>query len=286
MPACAKSFIRYPGSKAKLVPMICEMLPDSLTFQLWKSKFRGTYCEPFVGAGAVASSVIQDLPRRTTSVILSDLDYWLICLWNAVKEDPRGLCERIDGFEPTGDKFYEYKSQDGSVNIDPVEAGFRKLALHQISFSGLGYMAGGPIGGREQNNSQYMPECRWRPLRLKQKIMSLHRLLNSFKACKITCRDFEVILSPLDRLAFVYLDPPYYEKGPELYKHSMTHDDHVRLAGVLKKAKFRWALSYDDHPEIRKLYSGANVREVNITYTTATSQLAHRPKNQEIIITP
>ena len=43
-----------------------------------------------------------------------------------------------------------------------VDIGFKKLAIHQISYSGLGTMSGGPLGGAGQK-SQYKIDCRWSP---------------------------------------------------------------------------------------------------------------------------
>lgn len=280
------SFIRYPGSKAKLIREIERVLPDDLLWgPLWKSGFRGTYCEPFVGAGAMASALLPGIPDKT-HVWLNDKDYWMVCLWQSVYADHKSLCKLINAFTPTAESFYEFKSQDGSASIDPVEAGFRKLALHQISFSGLGSRAGGPLGGKQQENSKYTADCRWCASRLTKKIAALHSELRRFVRVDITCKDFSAPLEAIRNQAFVYLDPPYYEKGAQLYKHSMEHADHERLSEILRAARFRWALSYDDHFAIRQLYSWAKITEVQAVYTTATSKLSRRPKNQEIVITP
>ena len=276
--------IRYPGSKAKFTEQILALaMPDSLSLGLWKTGHVGAYCEPFMGAGAMTRKIIENLPQKTP-IVLNDKDLWMACLWNSVLDSPNELCAKIDSFKPTAAAFYEFKSQDGSV-IDPLEAGFRKLALHQISYSGLGAMAGGPLGGKESSNSQYPPGCRWRPARLKKEVAEWHKLLKRFKKLTIHCKDFEGVLRGLHAIDFAYLDPPYFEKGGQLYKHNMDEKDHVRLSAILKTSNFRWALSYDDHPRIRELYSWATIREIEITYTIATAGAATRPKNHEIIIT-
>src|SRR5439155_27015 len=55
--------------------------------------------------------------------------------------------------------------------------------------------------------------------------------------------------------AFVYLDPPYYSKGGQLYLNHYTTQDHTSFARYLSTAAFTWVMSYDNVPEIRKLYS-------------------------------
>jgi hypothetical protein len=55
--------------------------------------------------------------------------------------------------------------------------------------------------------------------------------------------------------AFVYLDPPYYCKGSQLYLNHYSPTDHARFASFLCTAAFKWVMSYDNVAEIRHLYS-------------------------------
>ena len=121
---------------------------------------------------------------------------------------------------------------------------------------------------------------------MKLKLCALHYLLNR-ENLRITTRDFYHLLLDDRANIVVYLDPPYYEKGADLYKVDMEEEDHIRLANRLKQLKHtKWFLSYDDHPFIRELYAWANIEELEITYTTAVARNGTRPKNQEILITP
>jgi DNA adenine methylase len=85
---------------------------------------------------------------------------------------------------------------------------------------------------------------------------------------------------------FIYLDPPYYEKGAQLYKHNMSPEDHEDLATRLQACKAQWLLSYDDHPRIRELYDWAQIEPVFVKYSNAVCKTDKRPKNQEIVIRP
>src|SRR5207249_2147462 len=82
---------------------------------------------------------------------------------------------------------------------------------------------------------------------------------------------------------FVYLDPPYYARGGSLYKYAFTDADHRRLAVALHAARYRWALSYDDHPRVRQLYAWAEVTGFEMTPTVGTRR-GPRRKKREIII--
>jgi site-specific DNA-adenine methylase len=85
---------------------------------------------------------------------------------------------------------------------------------------------------------------------------------------KVRCTnvDFEAMINDQSP-ALLYLDPPYFKYGGDLYRHNFSDADHKRLAGALRKTRNPWVLSYDDCDEARKLYSWAAISEpVSVTY--------------------
>jgi len=278
--------IRYPGSKAKLCGPILNAMPDEIVLGLWSTSHAWEYREPFFGSGAIGFRIMDSLSPRC-KVWLNDRDYWLVCLWNAVKDCPSELIALVKKFKPTASKFFEFKEQDGDKTIDPLLAGFRKLALHQMSVSGFGVKSGTCLGGRNQENAQYPVDCRWNPIRLCDHIINRNRQMKRFGVgLKITCRDFSVLLDKCPKNCFVYMDPPYVEKGDMLYKHGMDESEHRRLAESIKKIRCQWMLSYDDHPLVRELYANHVIHELSVTYSNATNAIGTRPKNMEILIVP
>ena len=60
----------------------------------------------------------------------------------------------------------------------------------------------------------------------------------------------------LEDNCLVYLDPPYFEKGSNLYLNSYRKEDHEHLSKIIQNnIRQKWILSYDGVPEIVKLYS-------------------------------
>jgi DNA adenine methylase len=278
--------IRYPGSKAKLCKPIIDAMPDEIVLGLWSHEHSWEYREPFFGSGAIGFRIMDSLSARC-KVWLNDRDYWLVCLWNAVKDSHRELIAMVRKFKPSADRFFEFKEQDGDTTVDPLLAGFRKLAIHQMSVSGFGVMSGTCLGGRNQENAQYPVDCRWNPIRLVEHINNRHRQMKRFGSLlKITCKDFSAVLAGCPKRCFVYMDPPYVEKGEMLYKHGMDETEHRRLADSIKRLKCQWMLSYDDHPLVRELYAGSEIKELAVTYSNATNAKGVRPKNCEILIQP
>ena len=86
--------------------------------------------------------------------------------------------------------------------------------------------------------------------------------------------------SLVDR-AFVYLDPPYYSKGSQLYLNHYTADDHTAFASYLATAKFTWIMSYDNVAEIRKLYSSYRQITFNLGYSARECKIG-----KELLILP
>lgn len=250
--------MRYPGSKLKHVKHLLPHIPRDVE----------EWVEVFAGTAAMTFAVIRDRPA-VKRVTLNDLDAGMWALWQTVHTDPGGLIRRIERHTPTSDDFYAYKA-------DPVtgvaeEDAFRKIVLHQTSYSGLGLKAGSPIGGRNQTGA-YKVDCRWNAARLAQWIDERHRAL-SVVDCVVTNRSWD----DLDCEGFRYLDPPYYAEGGNLYAHGSL--DHLALADDLR-SRSDWLLSYDDHPDVRALYSWADVERLPVT-----SHMHHKPI-ADLIIQP
>ncbi len=268
---------RYPGGKSKLTHQIVP----SINRLLEEYGGRCQYREPFFGTGAIGFNVIQGGAK---DIWINDLDPSVRAVWVTVAQRPGDLKELLHAFTPNVEAFYEFKNdlitlRDGNIE-DPTYLAFVKIACHQMSYSGLGPMAGGPIGGHGQKGRNRI-DSRYSLQRLGAKIDRLSALLNSVQThgnvC--TCLDFEkVIKAPGD--AVIYLDPPYFEKGNQLYQVGFGNADHKRLAAILKREKRPWLLSYDVNSEILDLYSGwAYMRQVGMTCTIN----GPNPKNELLI---
>lgn len=262
------SFFRYPGGKSKLRNTISKYINSYLS--LHENKLDLEYREPFFGGGGIGLKFIADNPQWK-KIWINDKDVGIANLWTAVIRYPGELKQMVQKFTPSVEAFDQYKTELLDGKLEGVECAFKKLALHQISYSGLGTKSGGPLGGRKQK-SKYKIDCRWSPDYICKKIDKLH---NQFSALVIknqgcTSLDFtDLIKSKED--AFLYLDPPYYVKGNDLYQCGFTEEDHKRLADTLESATHSWILSYDDCPKVRELYKWAEIETISVNYSiTAT----------------
>src|SRR6516162_3862922 len=135
--------LRYPGAKSR--GRLKNAILDRLIGYLNSNRYQ-EYREPFFGSGAIGFALLE---HGVKQVWFNDRDPGISCLWNAVFNDSVRLEALISDFVPSVDAFHSYKNDllSPSADEDPVLIGFKKLALNRISFSGLGVMAGGPLGG-------------------------------------------------------------------------------------------------------------------------------------------
>ena len=81
----------------------------------------------------------------------------------------------------------------------------------------------------------------------------------------------------------LYLDPPYFNKGNQLYTNHYKYQDHAKIAKCVNRLKGKWIVSYDNTPEIIDLYKfveSNNIREFNIAYSAAEGK---NKKGKEIM---
>ncbi len=265
-------FFRYPGGKSKLRKQIAGKLNSIAK----NNDFE--YREPFFGGGSIGILMLEESPN-IKEVWINDFDLGIACLWTTVIRRPDLLKKEVLEFKPSIEMFDKFKEEltgempelDSDVKV--TNFGFKKLAIHQISYSGLGTKSGGPLGGREQK-SAYKIDCRWSPHYICKKIDILHERFSklSIRGNICTNLDFCELINDTQCSAIIYLDPPYFVKGNDLYQHGFSENDHIRLAECLRATKHQWVLSYDDCPEIRKYYNWANVEEIDgVSYSiTAT----------------
>lgn len=272
------NLFRYPGGKTKLQNIIVGRLfeGDCATPR--------QYREPFFGGGSMGLAMLSHSQVR--SGWINDKDPGIAALWTAVARYPAQLIACVERFCPSVKAFDNFKGELLKVTGVPkdaaalVDIAFKKLAIHQISFSGLGTMSGGPLGGRMQLAADKI-DSRWSPRRLCQKIAEFHERFAVVNLPGCTCLDFAALIEDRSCPAILYLDPPYVVQGDKLYQCGFGEADHIRLAELLRKTPHPWVLSYDDCPLVRDLYSWAQIEEVAVGYSVSGARCT-----SELVITP
>ena len=255
-----KTPFRYPGGKyyalKYLLPYI-EQIPHD------------EYREPFVGGG----SVFFGKPKVKENWI-NDIDTELVNIYASFqsKELHKKLIKRFKKEVANPIRYKEVK------NLNPkneLEKAFRYYYLNRTSYSGK--MISASWGYREKRS---IPPDRWSEV-----VEPAHEKLSG---TKITNLDFEkLIAKPSKNKVLIYVDPPYFlPLKKKHYTNGFTKEDHLRLMKLLMKTDHSFILSYEDCPEVRELYSWANIYELAFPYRVQDSNTSNskRKAGLEVII--
>jgi DNA adenine methylase len=262
--------LRYPGGKAQFAPFIAQLIEQNgLT--------GGHYLEPYAGGAGVALDLL--FSGMMSHVHINDLDPAIHYFWKAVIYDTDGLLKLIQDTPITIEQwFYWQQVMNAKIDAGDTERGFATLFMNRTNRSGI--LKAGVIGGKLQTGN-YKLDCRFKKEVIKSRIekISLHQ-----EHISIHNKDALTLLHESDTLlpekSLIYLDPPYYVKGQGLYRNFYEHDDHVNIANFLQLPCFKkpWIVSYDDVPEIRKLYESCKQQSYQLNYTAQKKY-----KGQEIM---
>lgn len=262
--------LRYPGGKAKLTPYI-KLIMSRIENPI------DTYIEPFASGAGIALDLL--LTGAVDKIIINDYDKAIYSFWRAVLEDSKELVTLIKNTEVSVDEWYRQKYVYEKLNTKySLELGFATFFLNRTNRSGI--LNAGPIGGYKQNGS-YLIDERYNKEKLIDKILKISKLKNNIKLYNKEARPFiEQIVSKYDRNAFVYFDPPYFNKGYRLYKNHLSIQDHLEIAECIRKNVLsEWVITYDDVDEIKNIYADNYYKIYKWAYS-----IAQKGIKSEIII--
>lgn len=180
----AQPFVKWVGGKRSLLNAIKPLLPP---------KF-GEYYEPFVGGGALFFTVAD----RAQHAYLSDRNFELVLTYQAIKQDPDKLIERLKTYAASHgeEAYYKVRAEEYT---DPIEVAARFLYLNKTCYNGLYRVNKSgkfnvPIGNYKNPN-----------IIQEDNIRACHNLLEK---ATILYRDYKTIQPKAGD--FVYFDPPYH----------------------------------------------------------------------------
>ena len=262
--------LRYPGGKAKMYTQILSLLEKN-------NLLNKTYIEPFAGGCGLALLLLKN--KKVDKLILNDIDRSIFAFWDSVLNRTDELCELIEKSNITLEEREKQKLiQSNKENTNLLELGFSTFFLNRVNHSGI--IKGGPIGGLTQNGS-YKLDCRFNKVNLIKQIKEIATYKDKIKFYNLDVLDFiENILSKESKEEFVFLDPPYYKKGPGLYVNFYKHENHEELAKIVEiNLKQNWIVTYDNVEPIKQMYKKFRQKEFDITYTLQT-----KGKGKEVMI--
>lgn len=236
--------LRYPGGKNCIFPFVANLFYEN---QL----IGGSYAEPYAGGAGLALRLLFE--GYVEHVYINDLDRSIYAFWSTVINRSADLCKWIEEVEISILNWNRYRE----IQANPDEVSVFELAkstffLNRTNVSGI--IKGGVIGGQKQQGT-YKLDARFNKGDLVKRIKRIASLKHRISTSNL---DGMAFIKKLDRKKediFIYLDPPYFQKGAKLYMNFYSKEDHKKLSQQVRKMNKRWMVSYDKHDFILNLYS-------------------------------
>ncbi|MEN2765646.1 DNA adenine methylase [Ornithinibacillus xuwenensis] len=250
--------LRYPGGKNKTYQYVKHLITQNGL---------SSYIEPYAGGAAVALRLL--INNDVKQIIINDFDRGIYSLWKIIKENHHDLITMIEDTPINMEEWYKQKKvQLNKNNIDELTLAFSTLFLNRTNRSGI--IKAGVIGGKNQDGN-YKIDCRFNKSEIIKRINLIASFSNRIKVCNLDAIDFINTEIKHTRKSLTFFDPPYYDKGPELYTNFYSHEDHVELAKTINKymANRYWILTYDVAEQIEKLYRQHDKNKYYLNYSIA-----------------
>jgi DNA adenine methylase len=251
--------LRYPGGKGKLAQFVKDIIRTNRLYD-------GEYVEPYAGGAAIALELL--LQEHVSQVRINDVSQHVYSFWKSVLNDTDELCRLIMDTSltiATRDRQKKIFANPGQHSY--VQVGFATFFLNRTNRSGI--LNAGVIGGRDQTGP-WKIDARYNARELIFRVESIAKLRNRIKLTHSDAIAFlRHGLPKWPEKTLIYLDPPYYVRGRELYYDYYKDKDHAEVAEhVASKMSDRfWMVSYDNVAAIKRLYAGLRSMVYDVAYT-------------------
>lgn len=262
----AAPFIRWAGSKRKLVPRLISY---------WSNEYT-RYLEPFMGSASLFYAT------RPPTAILSDINEELVRAFLAVRDHPRAIYNRLHSI-PRGKASYDSLRALDPETLAPLERAARFLFLNRFCFNGI-YRT----NTRGAFNVPFSPSGTGDIPSQEQLIAAA----NALRTATILCQDFaSVIRRHVRKGDFVYLDPPYAVENRRVFKQygpqvfGLEDLKHLRdTLQLINRRGAKFVLSYAASPEARNHFGEWESKKVFIQ-RNVSGFAKHRRMAAELIFT-
>lgn len=239
--------LRYPGGKAKISGFVKRVIEAN-------GLLDGEYVEPYAGgAGIALELLVQEYVRK---IHINDVSRPIYAFWKSIFDHTDEFTRLVRNTKVTistwnrQKKILAHPDDHGDLKL-----GFATFFLNRTNRSGI--LNGGVIGGKDQTGP-WKIDARYNVGNLIYRIESIAKFR---RRVSLSCEDaLEFMgkrLKSFPEKTLIYLDPPYYVKGKDLYLDFYTQSDHASIAKFVAEhiSRQKWIVSYDNVAPIRNLYS-------------------------------
>ncbi|MGI6373978.1 MAG: DNA adenine methylase [Patescibacteria group bacterium] len=265
--------LRYPGGKTRLANKLLEAIEKNCN-----QKEKVILVEPY--AGGAGASLALLFAKKVEKIVINDLDKAIFTFWKIAVSDTDYLINKIRRTDITIEEWRKQKAIYASTKSKRKLA-FATLFLNRTNRSGI--MNGGPIGGTDQSGT-WKVSARFTKQTIIDRLEKIKEFHNKIEVYNL---DGIELLKKLEERKnrsqyFIFLDPPYFQKGQSLYLNHYSNKDHENLSEFLEKSSFKkWIMTYDDVPYIKNLYATMRTKGFAIQHNAYESKVG-----REVMIFP
>ena len=268
-----QSPLRYPGGKSSLSRLLAKFIELN-------NLQDGIYVEPYAGGAGAGLNLL--FSEYVSELILNDADRDIYLFWRSILFDTERFIKLLNDTPISIDEWKKHRQILKNPDVySELEIAFSTLYLNRCNRSGILYA--GPIGGQLQSG-KWPIDARFNKVELTRRIEKVALFASQISIHNLDAIDFikkhVLPLAVLNNRLLVYLDPPYYSKGSQLYLNYYVPEDHVVLANFINnQLGFKWIVSYDDVAQIRQLYSERQITTYSPRYSAHSAKIG-----KEVII--
>ncbi|MBQ7151957.1 MAG: DNA adenine methylase [Synergistaceae bacterium] len=245
--------LKWVGGKRQLLETLVSLMPEKISSY--------SYCEPFVGGGAL---LFYLQPKES---YVNDINEDLMRVYIVIKNNVNELIEELKKFKNDAELFYYVRDWDRDKeryrSLSEIEKAARIIFLNKTCYNGLYRVnnAGefnSPFGYYVNPNIVNEPVLR-----------AVSSYFNS-NDVNFSSVDYSEVLAKIKKGTFVYLDPPYYPVSDTsnftgYSKSGFSRQEQIRLrenCDELSRRNIKFMLSNSATPFILDLYADYNVTVV------------------------
>lgn len=243
--------LKWVGGKRQLIETFMDLIPEKIS----------SYCEPFLGGGAL---LFQLQPKKA---YVNDINADLMLVYKVIRDDVEKLISELANFKNDAEFFYSVRDWDRDKekynSLSDVQRAARIIYLNKTCYNGL-YRVNNAGEFNSPFGSYRNPNIINAPV-----LHAVNKYFNSAQIQLTSC-DYAEVLAEIPKNTFVYLDPPYdpisitsnftgYSKG------GFNRDEQIRLkecCDLLTANKIKFMLSNSKTDFILNLYSSYNIKTV------------------------
>lgn len=222
-----KAVIPWVGGKTSLIDAVLPQIPP-----------HEVYVEPFAGSGAIFLA-----KQPVAENVLNDKDKMLIKSYEKLKDKGEILVD----ISPSKSRFYKVKEKGEGRSVEEwlylLKVGFGNKSP---SSKALSYP--GDEGLRRFKTKKWELQAPERFGEVRLRSGDYHDVIDEFDSAK----------------TFTYVDPPYHETSNPYSDDSLTP---YELRHTLENCKGNVLVSYNNHPDVRKAFSGWEIKEIPVRHS-------------------